>query len=80
MSNNSNPVLLGSFDLDSAKAVCQILKTNHIPFDLEIDDQPIRNMSPFQAGYGGTFGTGASANIYVANDVLEHCEALLDRN
>lgn len=77
MNDNPEYTLLGNFDLRNAKAICGLLKEKQIDLKLEIDDQPIRNMSPFQAAYGGTYGSGATANIYVQTDSLEQCELIL---
>ena len=70
---------LGNFDLRTAKKLCALLEEGRIGFELEIDDTPIRNLSPFQAGLGGTYGTGASANIYVAEDTFEDSVLLLEK-
>jgi hypothetical protein len=80
MNDNSEYTLLGNFDLRDAKPICDRLEQKQIDFELEVDDQPIRNMTPFQAAYGGTSGTGATANIYVQSDSLEQCELLLKEN
>ncbi len=80
MNDNSEYTLLGNFYLRDAKPICELLDKNQIDFEIEIDDQPIRNMRPFQAAYGGTFGSGATANIYVKPDSLEQCEMILKEN
>jgi hypothetical protein len=49
MNDHSEYTLLGNFDLRDAKPICELLEQKQIEFELEIDDQPIRNMSPFQA-------------------------------
>ena len=76
MNENETYRFLGNFDLRSAKKICAWLEEKHIEFELEIDDTPIRNLPPFQAGLGGTFGRGASANIYVPEDAMDRCSAL----
>lgn len=53
MNDNSKYTLLGNFDLKDAKDICDLIEKQSIDFELEIDDTPIRNMSPFQAAYGG---------------------------
>lgn len=68
---------VGNFDLHSAEELCARLETEHIDFELEIDDSPIRNLMPFEAALGGTYGAGASANIYVRAEDLDRCQALL---
>ena len=78
MNDNSDYTLLGSFDLKDAKSVCDLLESKQIDFEIEIDDQPIRNLSPWQAAYGGTYGSGATANIYVHPDSMEQCEGVLN--
>ena len=78
MNDNSDYTLLGSFDLKDAKSVCALLESKQIDFEIEIDDQPIRNLSPWQAAYGGTYGSGAAANIYVHPDSMEQCEVILN--
>ena len=80
MNDQSDYVFLGNFDLKNAKSICDSLDQKRIEFEIEIDDQPIRNMSPFQAAYGGTFGSGATANIYVEPDSLEQCEIIVRAN
>ena len=80
MNDNSEYTFLGNFDLKGAKPICDLLELKQIDFELEIDDQAIRNMSPFQAAYGGTYGSGASANIYVKSDSIEACESILKEN
>ena len=77
MNDNSEYLLLGNFDLKRAKSICDLLDKKQIHFQVEIDDQPIKNMSPWQAAIGGTYGSGASANIYVKTDSLEECEIIL---
>jgi hypothetical protein len=77
MTNNPEYILLGNFNLKDAKPICDLLEKNKIVFELEIDDQPIRNMTPFQAAYVGTSGTGVTANIYVQSDSLEQCDSIL---
>ena len=71
MKPESNHELIGQFDLRTAGRICERLEQQGIAFQLEVDDSPIRNMSPFQAAYGGTYGSGATANIYVAPEVYE---------
>ena len=77
MNDNSEYALFGNFDLKDATSICDMLEQRKIDFELEVDDQPIKNMSPWQAAYGGTYGSGASANIYVKTDSLEDCEKIL---
>ena len=77
MNDKSEYSLFGNFDLKDAKSICDLLELNQIDFELEIDDQPIKKMSPWQAGIGGTYGSGASANIYVKTDSFEECEKIL---
>jgi hypothetical protein len=77
MDNNSNYTLLGNFDLKDAKIICELIEVNNIDFELEIDDSAIRDMSAFQAAYGGTFGSGATANIYVQTHSSEQCKKII---
>lgn len=78
MSDEKTYEFLGSFDLKTAKDLCDLLAKQHIDFELEIDDSPIRNLTPFQAYIGGTYGTGVSANIYVETESFDRCSTLLD--
>jgi hypothetical protein len=78
MNDNNTYSFLGNFSLRSARKICAWLEEEHIEFELEIDDTPIRDLPPFQAGLGGTFGRGASANIYVHADALEQCASFLE--
>ena len=78
MNDDSKNTLLGNFDLHDAKVVCDLIEKHQIEFEIEIDDSPIRNMSPFQASIGGTFGSGASANIFVPTDLMEKCVSILE--
>lgn len=78
MNDNPKYTLLGNFELRDAKGICELIEKQDIDFELEIDDTPIRNMSPFQAAYGGTYGSGATANIYVDTQSLKRCEGLLN--
>ena len=77
MDNNQIYKFFGSFDLNSAKQICAVFEEHKIDFEVEIDDSPIRNMTPFQASLGGTYGFGASANIYVDAQSIDQCNALL---
>jgi hypothetical protein len=77
MNDNSEYSLIGNFDLKDAKSICDLLDQKQIDFEVEIDDQPIKKMLPWQAAYGGTYGSGASVNIYVKTTSLEECETIL---
>ena len=77
MNDKSEYSLFGSFDLKGAKSICDLLDQRNIDFEIEIDDQPIKKMSPWQAAIGGTYGSGASVNIYVKTDSFEECEKIL---
>ncbi|MEE9367334.1 MAG: hypothetical protein V3V05_00565 [Pontiella sp.] len=77
MNDNLEYTFLGNFDLSDTKTICDLIEKQNINFELEIDDSPIRNMSPFQAAYGGTYGSGATANIYVQEDALEPCNLIV---
>ena len=77
MNDKSEYSLFGNFDLKGAKSFCDLLDQKQIDFEIEIDDQPIKKMSPWQAAIGGTYGSGASANIYVKTDSFEECEKIL---
>ncbi len=69
---------LGSFDLHAAQEICGLLEGAGIDFQLEIDDMAIRNMLPFEAAMGGTYGTGVMAAIYIDPSWLEHCYQILE--
>jgi len=77
MNENPNYTLLGNFDLKGAKDICDMLESRNIVFRIEADDSAIRGMVPMQAVLGGTFGAGATANIYVDPDSLEQCKKML---
>ena len=74
MNDKSEYSLLGNFDLKRAKAFCDLLDQKQIDFEIEIDDQAIKKLSPWQAAIGGTYGSGASVNIYVKTDAFDECE------
>ena len=78
MNKKSQSVLLGTYDLKDAKHICELLDKHQIAFELEIDDLRIRNMPAYEAGYGGTYGFGASANVYVSAEVIETCLKLIN--
>ncbi len=72
-------VLLDNFDLNVAKNVCDILEAHDIDFRIEMNDSGIRQMIPFKAVLGGSYGQGFTAYIYVDTDLLEECCQLLEK-
>ena len=77
MNEKQNYTLLGNFDLNEAKAICDVFEIQDLEFEIEINDSAIRNMFPVDAVLGGTFGRGVAANIYVDSDSLEQCNQIL---
>ena len=75
--DHSDYTLLGSYSIRDAGPVCEALESVSIPFDLEIDDSAIKEMPTCQAILGGTFGSGAWANIYVPTGEIERCRAIV---
>lgn len=75
---NEKYVLLDNFDLKVAKDVCDILEAHNIDFRIEMNDSSIRQMIPFKAVLGGSYGQGVTAYIYVDADLLVRCCQLLE--
>ncbi len=66
----------GLYSSSTAKLILDAFVKNEINFDINIDDSRIKNMTPLQAAYGGTFGQGAGIAISVSSDDLDEARRI----
>ena len=62
--------LVGDLSPPEAKRFLEKLDAEGIPYEIEVDDSEVKNLLPWQARFGGTFGAGVRILVYVAE---EHC-------
>ncbi len=80
MSKHSNSLTcIGNFSISESKEIFKLLEKYDILYKFECDDRNIRDMSPGQAAYGGTFGFGVRVFIYVKKSKLKKTREILSQ-
>jgi hypothetical protein len=69
----------GSYSNMDARVLLDAFVAEEIAYTLNVDKLGIRNMSPAQAAYGGTFGAGVGVAIGVHIDDCEEAMEIRQR-
>ena len=83
MEDNSNSeesqfISIGEFSPPHAVKVTDLFESLDVAFEVEFDDSEIRNLTPADASFGGTYGHGAKVRIFVAADKIEHARVVIE--
>lgn len=70
-------VYVGSFEPREARRVLMLLEGEKIDFKIEVDDSPLKEMNPAQAGSGGAFGGGSLVKIHLQPDRIDDFNIIL---
>jgi hypothetical protein len=70
---------IGSYIPADADLLLGVFQKNNIRCDAVVDDQDLQQMTPFQAAYGGKFGSGIMLRISVAPIDLDLAIALREK-
>ncbi len=69
--DESDYLLMGNYHVTEAKRLMRALEAACVRFWIDMDDSGIKEMNPFVAAYGGTFGQGVDLRVYVHPDDQE---------
>jgi len=70
-------VCIGEFGPPEAEDVLDRFSELGLPFEIEREDSAIRELTPFAAGLGGTFGHGARILIHVPRSAEKQAQQVL---
>ncbi|HEX5399957.1 MAG TPA: hypothetical protein VFY06_13010 [Verrucomicrobiae bacterium] len=76
-SDDDRFVSLGKFDYLESEHILKRFEQAGVRFRINEDDSPIRNMGPFKASLGGSFGTGQFIEIFTHQDDDEKVKAVM---